>query len=133
MIEQTGERKSQLIMRGKWWFAFILIIFIGIGIYYHFRVISPIAIGEAVGTYYHDPHPKITIYSTRDDATYQPMYIIKLQGQFKESGLHADIVSLSVLANGTYLWAMTASQSHRRIANFPGVPMFWGDFVFTPS
>ncbi len=86
-----------------------------------------------MGTYYHDPHPKITIYSTRDDATYQPMYIIKLQGQFKESGLHADIVSLSVLANGTYLWAMTASQSHRRIANFPGVPMFWGDFVFTPS
>jgi hypothetical protein len=108
------------------------VILLGIGIYYHFRIISPIALGDAVGAYYHDSHPQVTFTATKTDNSNEPMYLIKLRGNFQTDHFHTKTITFSVLANGTYLWALTAMHANSVIYNFPSVPSYWGDFVFTP-
>jgi hypothetical protein len=108
------------------------VILIGIGLYYHFRIITPTAIGDAVGTYYHDSHPQVTFTATREESTYQPMYLIQLKGNFTANNYHTNTIAFSVLGNGTFLWSMRTLQANHVIFNFPGVPSYLGDFVFTP-
>jgi hypothetical protein len=108
------------------------VILLGIGLYYHFRVLSPIAIGDAVGSFYHDPHPQVTFTATREESTHQPMYLIELKGNFTANNFHTNTIAFSVLGNGTYLWSMTAKHGNRIVYNFPGVPPYWGYFIFAP-
>ena len=112
--------------------ALILLILTGIGVYYHFRTINPIAIGDSIGAYYRDPHPLVTFYPTRTDNSYEPMYLIKLQGNFTTGSFRTSTINFSILANGTYLWSETTRHGNHVVYNFPGVPMYQGDFVFTP-
>ena len=118
--------------RGRTTLAVFAVILIGIGLYYHFRILSPIAIGDAVGKYYHDPHPQVSFTATREESTYQPMYLIEIKGNFTANNYHTNTIAFSVLGNGTYLWSMIAMHGNRVTFNFPGVPSYWGDFVFTP-
>lgn len=112
--------------------AVFAVILLGIGLYYHFRIISPIALGDAVGAYYHDSHPQVTFTATREESTHQPMYLIKIKGHLTANNFHTNTIAFSVLGNGTYLWSMIAMHGNRIVYNFPGVPSYWGDFVFTP-
>ena len=112
------QRDVDLVKRGRMTLAVFAVILIGIGLYYHFRIISPTAIGDAVGTYYHESHPVITVFQTREDFTLQPMNLIKLRGRFTAGNLHANSISFSILANGTYLWAMAASKANHIIPKF---------------
>ena len=118
--------------RGRITLAVFAVILLGIGLYYHFRVLSPTAIGDAVGSFYHDPHPQVTFTATKTDNSSEPMYLIKLHGNFQTDRFHTKTITFSILANGTYLWALTAMHGTRVIYNFPGIPTYRGDFVFTP-
>jgi len=109
----------------------MLMILISIGLYYHYRTISPIAIGDSIGAYYHDPHPQISFYPTQTEQ-YQPMYLIKLKGHFSANHFQSNTIALSTLANGTYIWSLTSRHGNRVIYNFPGVPTYWGYSIFTP-
>ena len=118
--------------RGRITLAVFAVILIGIGLYYHYRILSPIAIGDAVGNYYHDSHPQVSFTATQEESTYQPMYLIEIKGHFIANNFHSNTIAFSVLGNGTYLWSMRSMQGNRVTFNFPGVPSFCGDFVFTP-
>ena len=81
------------------------------------RNASPSELARHVGATYGDPNPQIVSIhqDVTDGPSHQRMYIIKIQGTFHKSNLHAPTVIFSALANGRQIWAILGEVDPRNV------------------
>lgn len=69
------------------------------------------AVSAEVAAYYHETHPKIAkvIATLTDGSSAAPMNAVTLDGHFHKGALAATHLSFSMLANGSQVWAILAT------------------------
>lgn len=63
---------------------------------------------------YGESNPLISLKDTETEKEAKPMYIVLLKGDFTNGNLHATHLSFSMLADGTYIWAIHASDDNNQ-------------------
>ena len=91
-------------------------------VYFHNRTISPYTLARRVAAYYHEQNPIVSFTSTTSDSDFQPIYLVEIRGDFTINRLYTDKIYFSTLANGLYIWDLSAYSHRHRVADWPGCP-----------
>lgn len=64
---------------------------------------------------YGESGPQISLKETETEGDFKPMYLVFLKGDFTKGNLRATNLSFSMLADGTYIWAIVATDDDNRV------------------
>jgi len=64
---------------------------------------------------YGESRPRISLKETEREGDFKPMYLVFLKGDFTKGNLRATNLSFSMLADGTYIWAIVATDDDNRV------------------
>ncbi|HZD60435.1 MAG TPA: hypothetical protein VE439_08310 [Anaerolineae bacterium] len=67
-----------------------------------------------VSKHYGESNPLISLKETETERDFKPMYLVQLKGKFTKGNLHATNLSFSMLADGTYTWAIRGSDDNNQ-------------------
>ena len=73
----------------------------------------PMNFVQQISERYGESHPEVIRISTDvTEGTHQPMFLVFLKGNFSKSHLKATRLDFSILANGSKVWAIRATDEH---------------------